>query len=60
MIVSGDRHETVKRLADELGIAEMYAEQSPEQKYARVMAQTRSTKTIFLGDDFLSLFFLLF
>jgi P-type E1-E2 ATPase len=50
MILSGDRVDEVKRLAEHLGITETYAEQSPHQKYTRVVHETKKRKTIFLGD----------
>lgn len=50
MIVSGDREEEVKYLADAVGIAEIYAGKSPEEKVDIVRRETRQTKTAYLGD----------
>ena len=50
MIVSGDRESEVKYLADQVGITEIYAQQSPEQKLAIVREETRKTKTLYVGD----------
>lgn len=50
MIVSGDRESEVAYLAEEVGIAEIHADQSPEQKLAIVRAETRAAKTLYVGD----------
>lgn len=50
MLVSGDRESEVKYLADKVGITEVYASQSPEQKLALVRAETKRANTIFMGD----------
>jgi heavy metal translocating P-type ATPase len=50
MLVSGDRPSEVQHLADCVGIKEVYASQSPEQKLALVRAETLRTKTVFVGD----------
>lgn len=50
MIVSGDREEEVKYLADFVGITEVYASQSPEQKVEIVVQERKKAKTAFLGD----------
>ncbi|MBA4105600.1 MAG: heavy metal translocating P-type ATPase [Pirellula sp.] len=50
MIVSGDREEEVRYLADKVGIREVYASQSPEQKLALVRNETARADTIFMGD----------
>lgn len=50
MLVSGDRESEVRYLADQVGIAEVYFEQSPEQKLAIVEKETKMAQTIFLGD----------
>jgi P-type E1-E2 ATPase len=50
MIMSGDRASEVRYLADQVGITEIYAEQSPEQKLARVRAETAKAKTFYVGD----------
>ena len=50
MIVSGDRESEVRYLAEEVGIREVYAEQSPEQKLAIVREETGRAKTLYVGD----------
>ncbi len=50
LIVSGDREEEVRYLADQMGIKEVYAGQSPEQKVAIVRERVQRSKTVFLGD----------
>lgn len=50
MLVSGDRESEVTYLADLLGIKEMLASQSPEQKVAVVRAETLKAPTLFMGD----------
>jgi P-type E1-E2 ATPase len=50
MLISGDRESEVRYLAEQVGIAEVYAEQSPEQKLERVRDETRRANTLFLGD----------
>ncbi len=50
MIVSGDREEEVKYLADSVGITEVYAGKSPEEKVAIVERETQKAKTAYLGD----------
>ncbi|MDZ4811046.1 MAG: heavy metal translocating P-type ATPase [Pseudomonadota bacterium] len=50
MIVSGDRESEVRYLAEQVGITEIYAEQSPEQKLAIVRAETALAKTLYVGD----------
>lgn len=50
LLVSGDRESEVRYLAEEVGIAEIHAQQSPEQKVAIVTAETAKAKTLFLGD----------
>lgn len=49
MIVSGDRESEVKYLADLVGVKEIYASQSPEEKVELVRQATREVKTLFLG-----------
>jgi P-type E1-E2 ATPase len=48
--VSGDRESEVRYLADKVGIKEIYASQSPEQKLALVRAETGQANTVFMGD----------
>lgn len=50
LIVSGDRDEEVRRLAQQVGIEEIYSAKSPEDKVAIVRRETASAKTIFVGD----------
>lgn len=50
MIVSGDREEEVKYMADFMGISEIYANKSPEEKVDIVLKETRMAKTAYLGD----------
>lgn len=50
MIVSGDREEEVKYLANSVGIAEIYAGKSPEEKVDIVVKETQQAKTAYLGD----------
>jgi P-type E1-E2 ATPase len=50
MLVSGDRESEVRYLADRVGIKEVYAEQSPEQKLALVRQETARADTLFVGD----------
>ena len=50
MLVSGDRDSEVRYLAAQVGISEIYAEQSPEQKLALVRAETAKAKTLYVGD----------
>jgi len=50
MILSGDRESEVRYLAEEVGIREVYAEQSPEQKLAIVREDTTRAKTLYVGD----------
>jgi heavy metal translocating P-type ATPase len=50
MLVSGDRESEVRYIADHVGISEVHASQSPEQKLAIVRAETLKNSTIFLGD----------
>lgn len=50
MLVSGDRESEVQYLADHVGIKEVYASQSPEQKLAIVNAETAKANSIFVGD----------
>lgn len=50
MLLSGDRKSEVRYLADIVGIHEVHASQSPEQKVEIVRQETEKTKTIFVGD----------
>jgi len=50
MLVSGDRESEVRYLAEQVGITEVYAGQTPEQKLEIVRAETAKANTVFLGD----------
>ncbi|MGZ4961115.1 MAG: heavy metal translocating P-type ATPase [Limisphaerales bacterium] len=50
MLVSGDRESEVRYLADEVGITEVHAEQTPEQKLAIVKHETARANTLYVGD----------
>jgi heavy metal translocating P-type ATPase len=50
MLVSGDQEAEVAYLAERVGITEVFAGQSPEQKLALVRAETQKEATVFLGD----------
>jgi heavy metal translocating P-type ATPase len=50
LLVSGDRESEVRYLADHVGITEVHASQTPEQKLALVRAETERANTIFVGD----------
>ncbi len=50
MILSGDRFSEVNYLAQKLGIKEVYASQSPEQKVDIVRKETSQAPTLFMGD----------
>ena len=49
-LLSGDRVEKCKRLADELGIDEVIAEQTPEQKLKVVEDLNKQAPTVMVGD----------
>jgi heavy metal translocating P-type ATPase len=50
LLVSGDRESEVRYLADQVGIRDVYAGKSPEEKVEIVRAETQHEKTLFLGD----------
>lgn len=50
LLVSGDRESEVRYLADQVGIEEIYAGQTPEQKVAITRAETARAPTLFIGD----------
>jgi heavy metal translocating P-type ATPase len=50
LLVSGDRETEVRYLAERVGITEVYASQSPEQKVALVREATGRANTVFMGD----------
>ncbi|HEV2425576.1 MAG TPA: heavy metal translocating P-type ATPase [Terriglobia bacterium] len=50
ILLSGDRETEVRYLAESVGIEEVHAGKSPEQKVAIVTDETRRDRTIFVGD----------
>ncbi len=50
MIVSGDRESEVHYLAEQVGITEIFAQTSPEEKLAIVRTETAKAKTLYVGD----------
>jgi heavy metal translocating P-type ATPase len=50
LLVSGDREDEVRRLADSVSISEISASTSPEEKLAIVRRETAMAKTVFIGD----------
>lgn len=50
ILLSGDRKQKTERIAQELGIDEVIAEQSPEQKLQTIAALTATTPTAMVGD----------
>ena len=50
MIVSGDRESEVRYLAEQVGITDIYAQKSPEEKLAIVRKETAAAKTLYVGD----------
>jgi Cu+-exporting ATPase len=50
ILLSGDRLDKTKQLADILGIEEVIAEQSPEQKLQKIEALSKDQPTIMVGD----------
>lgn len=50
LLVSGDRETEVSYLAEKVGITEVYAAQSPEQKLALVREETKHANTVYMGD----------
>ena len=50
LLVSGDRKSEVAYLAEQVGIAEVFAQQSPEDKLAIVRRETARAKTVMVGD----------
>jgi heavy metal translocating P-type ATPase len=50
LLVSGDRETEVRYLAEKVGVTEVYASQSPEQKLALVREETSRANTVFMGD----------
>jgi heavy metal translocating P-type ATPase len=50
MLLSGDRESEVKYLAESVGITEVHAGKSPEEKVAIVKEETAKARTLFVGD----------
>lgn len=50
LIVSGDRDQEVRRLAEQVGITELYSAKSPEDKVGIVRKEATQAPTLFLGD----------
>ncbi len=50
ILLSGDRESEVRYLAEAVGINEVHAGKSPEEKVAIVRERTAQAKTIFVGD----------
>ena len=50
MIISGDRESEVRYLADQVGIKEVYAGKTPEEKVQLVRAATKEARTLYVGD----------
>jgi P-type E1-E2 ATPase len=50
MIVSGDRESEVRYLAEQVGISEVFAEKTPEEKVSIVRAESSKARTLYVGD----------
>jgi heavy metal translocating P-type ATPase len=50
MLLSGDRESEVRYLAEQVGITEIYAQKSPEEKLAIVRCETAVARTLYIGD----------
>ena len=50
ILLSGDRYEKTKQLADTLGIEEVVAQQTPEQKLQKIEELSKQQPTIMVGD----------
>jgi heavy metal translocating P-type ATPase len=50
LLVSGDRESEVRYLAERVGISEIRAHQSPEEKLALTREETARANTLFMGD----------
>jgi heavy metal translocating P-type ATPase len=50
LLVSGDRDQEVRHLAEQVGIVELYSAKSPEDKLAIVRKEAAQAPTLFLGD----------
>jgi len=50
LLVSGDRDQEVRRLAEEVGISEVHSAKTPEDKVAITREEVSAAPTLFLGD----------
>jgi heavy metal translocating P-type ATPase len=50
LLVSGDRDEEVRRLAQEVGIKEVHSAKTPEDKVVITSREVKASPTLFLGD----------
>jgi heavy metal translocating P-type ATPase len=50
MIVSGDRESEARYLAERMGITEVFAQKTPEQKVQIVREETSKARTMYVGD----------
>jgi Cu+-exporting ATPase len=50
ILLSGDRYQKTRQLADSLGIDEVIAEQTPEQKLQKIEELTNQQPTVMVGD----------
>jgi heavy metal translocating P-type ATPase len=50
LIVSGDRDQEVRHLAEQVGIRDVHSAKSPEEKVAIVRSEASRAPTLFLGD----------
>jgi Cu+-exporting ATPase len=50
ILLSGDRYQKTRHLADQLGIEEVIAEQSPAQKLQKIQELSQQQPTIMVGD----------
>ncbi|MBX7142867.1 MAG: cadmium-translocating P-type ATPase [Oligoflexia bacterium] len=50
MLLSGDRESEVRYLAEQVGIKEVFANKTPEEKVTIVREETRKRPTVFVGD----------
>jgi len=51
MIISGDRESEVSYLAEQVGITEVFAQKTPEEKVAIVKAEAAKARTLYVGDE---------
>jgi heavy metal translocating P-type ATPase len=50
MLLSGDRESEVRYLAEQVGVREVHADKSPEEKLRIVREETAAANTLFVGD----------